>query len=137
MPNDTDARPLPVLQRPSVRKECADVPRPCPFVSCRHNMYLDISRRGIVQIAHPDLTPDQMDPRYSCVLDIADRGAIVLDRIAEIMGLTRERVRQIEMDALRQVWEDESFREFGSEPDELPSYDIDAGWEAPEDDEID
>jgi hypothetical protein len=43
--------------RPKTRADCADVPRPCPFVSCRWNLYLDVDNRGVVTIPRPDVPP--------------------------------------------------------------------------------
>lgn len=36
----------------------------------------------------------------SCVLDMADKGGMTLEEVGEVMGITRERVRQIEEVAL-------------------------------------
>lgn len=36
----------------------------------------------------------------SCVLDVADRGGATLEEIGDMLGLTRERVRQVEEEAL-------------------------------------
>jgi hypothetical protein len=84
--------------RPRTRADCADGPRPCLLVSCKHHLYLDVSpRTGAIKLNYPDLEPDQMSE--SCVLDVADRGGATLERVAEIANLTRERVRQIEVDA--------------------------------------
>src|SRR5688572_28414707 len=33
-----DGSKLPVLQMPRTRGDCANVPRPCPFVRCRYNL---------------------------------------------------------------------------------------------------
>src|SRR5689334_22961695 len=44
------------IERPRTRAECGDVPRPCPFVSCKHHLYLDVSRRtGSIKLNFPDL----------------------------------------------------------------------------------
>ena len=38
-----------------------------------------------------------------CALDIADQGGLTLEEIGELMGPTRERIRQIEAKALRKL----------------------------------
>src|SRR5687768_4676303 len=30
-------------ERPQTRAECQGVPRPCPYVSCSHHLYLDVN----------------------------------------------------------------------------------------------
>lgn len=69
--------------------------RPCPWVSCKHHMYLDVTDVGSIKINYPDLEP--LDIPETCALDIADRGGITLEQVGELMNLTRERIRQIEV----------------------------------------
>lgn len=49
----------------------------------------------------PELEPD----RSSCSLDIADQGGEEFTRVAEIMGVSRQRLDQIERSALRKMSE--------------------------------
>jgi hypothetical protein len=78
--------------------------RPCPFVSCKHNLYLDVNpETGAVKMNFPDLDPDQMSE--SCALDVADRGYATLEEVGKAMNFTRERTRQVEVLALRKVAE--------------------------------
>jgi hypothetical protein len=80
--------------RPKTRADCIDGPRPCPWVGCRHHLYLDVSpATGAIKQNHPG-EPDEM--AETCSLDVADQGGITLDQIGQLVGLTRERVRQIE-----------------------------------------
>lgn len=89
-------------ERPRTRGDCADGPRPCPFVSCRHHLWLDVNpRTGSIKQNFPDLEPGEL--AESCVLDAADRGGMNLDRVADRMNLTKERARQIEQTALRRI----------------------------------
>ena len=71
----------PLLPRPIVRGDCANVERPCPHIGCHY--HLESNKTG-----------------ESCALDVADKGEHSLEEIGEIMGVTRERVRQIEANAL-------------------------------------
>lgn len=90
---------------PMTRDECSRVERPCPFVSCKWNLYLDVSpATGRIILNFPDLEPDEMPERGSCALDVAEEGEHTLDKIGERMNLTRERVRQIEVVALQKVY---------------------------------
>ncbi|MFT3922574.1 MAG: sigma factor-like helix-turn-helix DNA-binding protein [Myxococcales bacterium] len=88
--------------RPQNRGECADMERPCPFVSCRYHLYIDVHPvRGSIKINFPDLEVWEMTD--TCALDIADRGGITLEEVGEIMNLTRERVRQVETQGLARL----------------------------------
>jgi hypothetical protein len=76
--------------------------RPCPFVSCRYHLYIDVHPvRGSIKINFPDLEVWEMTD--TCALDIADRGGITLEEVGEIMNLTRERIRQVEVKALAKM----------------------------------
>lgn len=97
MADAPDDEPLP--PRPRVRGDCAAGPRPCPWVGCRHNLYLEVSRiSGHLHLNFPDLEPDQM--RESCSLDVAARGGSTLETVGATLNLTRERIRQVEVRAL-------------------------------------
>jgi hypothetical protein len=86
--------------RPKTRGDCASVPRPCPFVACSMNLYLDTSEMGSIILNFPHLEPGQMPAEQSCALDLADQGNMTLEEIAVVTNLTRERIRQIELKAL-------------------------------------
>lgn len=86
--------------RPKTRGDCAQVPRPCPYVACKYSLYLDVSETGSIILNFPHLAPGQMPADQSCALDLADRGAMTLEDIAVVTNLTRERIRQVELRAL-------------------------------------
>jgi|SRR5688572_12116849 len=95
-----DSEPPPA--RPQTRAECAEGPRPCPHVSCKHHLYLDVSPyTGTIKINFPDIEVWEM--RVSCALDIADHGGMRLEDVGELMNVTRERARQIEIQALAKL----------------------------------
>jgi hypothetical protein len=84
------------IARPETRAACANGERPCPFVSCKHHLYLDVSpRSGAIKINFPDLEPWEL--AETCTLDVADRGGAALEEVGAIMNLTRERIRQVEV----------------------------------------
>jgi len=88
--------------KPRVRSECANGPRPCPFVSCKYHLYIDVSARtGAIKLNFPDLEVWELGE--SCALDVADRGGTTLEDVGAIMNLTRERIRQVEVKALAKL----------------------------------
>lgn len=89
--------------RPATRGSCAEAIRPCPFVTCRHHLYLDVVPTGAIRLARPELEPEEIEPEWSCSLDVADRGAHTLDGVGRLLGLTRERIRQISDVALEKM----------------------------------
>lgn len=98
-------------RRPTNRSECRDGPRPCPWVGCRHHLYLDVSPRGGIRMVFPDLEPHEMTE--SCSIDVADRGSATLEEVGACTNVTRERVRQIEDKIKRRLAEDApELREF-------------------------
>jgi hypothetical protein len=88
--------------KPHTRAECAEGPRPCPFVSCKYHLFIDVSpRTGAIKLNFPDL--EVWDMGESCALDVADRGGTTLEDVGAIMNLTRERIRQVEVKALAKL----------------------------------
>ncbi len=92
------------IDRPKTRSECP-VQRPCPFVGCRYHLYLDITDTGNIKFNFYGIEPWEL--KTSCALDVADNNSsgnlLSLTDIGRHMGLTRERVRQIEKTALKKL----------------------------------
>lgn len=88
--------------KPTTREECKDMERPCPFVSCKFHLFIDVHPvRGAIKLNFPDLEVWEMTE--TCALDVADRSGITLEEVGEIMNLTRERVRQVETAGLAKL----------------------------------
>jgi hypothetical protein len=88
--------------RPRNRSECVNGARPCLFVSCKHHLFLDVNpETGSVKLNFPDKEVWELEE--TCALDIAERGGITLEEVGEILNLTRERIRQLEVDALKKM----------------------------------
>lgn len=85
-------------QRPRTRGECVDGPRPCPWASCRYNL-------GIVKIKNDGepVVRELAEADESCALDVADDGNHYLEEVAELLGVSREHIRQIEERAVRKL----------------------------------
>lgn len=126
-------------QRPKKLADCRDGLRPCPWVSCKWNLLIDVVDEGgivlnaghrrhegggrvippreLAQERFLDELEDAVDwwfdepfpPVPSCAIDEAmarqpdDNSITLLDEIAEMMYVTRERVRQIEAGALQSL----------------------------------
>jgi len=90
---------MPDAERPRTRADCSNGQRPCPWVSCKHHLYLDVNpETGSIKLNFPDVELEDM--RDTCSLDVADRGGITLEEVGEILNLTRERIRQVEVRGL-------------------------------------
>lgn len=90
------------IPRPTSRAECKEEMRPCPWVACKHHLYLDINpETGSIKINFPDLEPWEM--KHTCALDVAEQGALTLEEIGLITNLTRERIRQVESHGLMKL----------------------------------
>jgi hypothetical protein len=97
-------------QRPRTRAECRNGPRPCPWVGCRHHLYLEVNpETGTIKLVHPDKDPTELE--NTCSLDVAEHGGLTLERVGEVLNLTRERMRQIEARALVNLGKARSLRE--------------------------
>lgn len=97
--------------RPKTRADClpggCNSARPCPWYGCRYHNGLDINEdtgamtyRDVDELVH------------SCALDVAEIGGevgsgngtgIALEELGDIMGVTKERARQVELIAVRHL----------------------------------
>jgi len=88
--------------RPKNRAECRLADRPCPYVSCKHHLYLDVNpRTGSIKLNFPDLEVWELSE--TCALDVAERGGMTLEEVGELMNLTRERIRQVEAKGIEKI----------------------------------
>ncbi len=89
-------------ERPQIRKECMGSSRPCPWVSCKHHLFLDVNPvTGSIKLNFPHL--NVWDMTHTCSLDVADRGGTTLEEVGKILNLTRERIRQVEVRGLAKL----------------------------------
>lgn len=91
------------------RGDCKGGERPCPWVSCKYHLYLDVNPdNGSIKLNYPHLGVDEIPE--TCSLDVADlvsekegKAELAHDEIGRILNLTHERARQIELKALYQI----------------------------------
>jgi hypothetical protein len=134
-------------QRPRTRGDCLGGPRPCPWVSCKHHLLWESRAawlrgkfgrahgRYITRKAQPDevLLDLLWDLPESCALDIADRGGDILEVAGQVLGLVRERVRQVEDVALDRLYLRAKQAGLEPYPVDLPGNEIDPGYAETED----
>lgn len=88
------ARPLRAKRFPTV-SECSmpeTAPRlPCSRTSCRYDL------------AHRSHQDHELTPTRDCALEVAAEGAHTLEQVALVLGMSKERVRQIEESALAKL----------------------------------
>ncbi len=90
-----------ITDRPRTRREC---PRgPCPHVACHYHLWTE--RRLDSHGAVTDITETALfgNRAHTCTLHEAAHGAKSLEEIAGLFDLSRERVRQIEAEALARL----------------------------------
>lgn len=104
------------MRRPRDRGECRGGERPCPWVSCRYHLLLDVDPDTGTIWLHPDVgagrtlpewlpngTAEEradrvlplLDTHETCSLDVADRGEHTNRETGKAMGLQPVRVKEI------------------------------------------
>lgn len=82
-------------QRPRTRGECVGGPRPCPWVSCRHHLALEITADGVRLMLPED--PDDWHGLETCSLDVADRGGFGQTDLAALLDGTEYTYRRVRL----------------------------------------
>ena len=90
-------------ERPVTRGDClaggSNAARPCPWVSCAYHLALDVSEdSGNIKLTFPGTEVEDM--QHTCSLDLAEGDGATLDEIGAAQNVSRERVRQIELQAI-------------------------------------
>jgi hypothetical protein len=121
-------------ERPRTRGDCVDMPRPCPFISCRHHLAIEVNEdNGSLKALYPHLRiiedPEGdglqrlQDSVGTCSLDIVDRvsiaegvGGIMRLRQVAISGEPIGQTDAMELEAVAEVFGQsyENIRENGS-----------------------
>lgn len=100
-----DEHPAAGAGRPATWGECKSLglgtETPCPWVSCRRHLYLEVSPSGSIVYRHPDREVDELTE--TCSLAVAERGGATLEEVGALINTTRERVRQVEVMGLVKI----------------------------------
>ena len=78
---------------PTNREQCNNNFRPCPCARCKYHLIFETDIRGK---SDDEIVEKLLSMPESCVLDVTDTGEKTLHEVGKILGITRERVRQIE-----------------------------------------
>ena len=102
--------------RPRTRRDCENGLRPCPYIGCRYNLYLDVTDAGSLKFNFPGLEPEEVPPEKSCCLDVVEdtnplpdgrppngEAVLSLEQVGRLLGLTRERTRQIVQEVKQKI----------------------------------
>jgi len=95
LPSLTKHPPLPTLP---CGTWSLDGPRPCPHRDCRQ--HLQRQDRNLSRGPKKKYGPGDEE---TCALDVAAQGGETLEGVAKLLGLTRERIRQIEVHAIQKL----------------------------------
>jgi hypothetical protein len=87
-------------ERPRTRAGCLPVGEPCPFASCRHNLAVEVEGT-LVKLNHPGR--DLGDLRETCSLRVADGPGVTVEEAGELLNLTDQSIRDIELRALAKL----------------------------------
>jgi hypothetical protein len=87
--------------RPRTRGDCLDAPRPCPWVGCRHHLYLDVARTGRLVLRWPGRDVDELPE--SCSLDVADRGEHTDDEVGAWLDVRQQAANRTKQLALARM----------------------------------
>lgn len=87
-------------RRPRTVGECAElVPGPCPWVSCRFNLFIEVNEEtGVTRANFPSKEIDEIGE--TCALRVASKGPQTLARVGELLNITEEWARQAELSGL-------------------------------------
>ncbi len=99
-------------ERPKTRGDCVDMPRPCPWLFCRHHLALETleQRRNLKAKGKRRLPEDMdefvdeaMDMPETCTLDVAQSGPSDLDEVGELLGVSYVAVQMAESRAMKRA----------------------------------
>ena len=113
------------LDRPLTRADCQPggehYHRPCPYVSCIHNLFIEVDEDTGDIVGDPDADPWEQDPDRSCTLDIVDEhpNGIVIEEISDVLQAKIDEMIETEerlLTKLREQRGEDSFENYEDMP---------------------
>jgi hypothetical protein len=112
-------------RRPKILADCETGIGPCPWVSCRYNLFIDVvpvpgrpDRPPIVKLTWPGREIDSVGE--TCALRVAARRGLTHDAVGALMNLTPQRAEQLESIALANLLAAGGLREFAPDGTDEP-----------------
>lgn len=106
------AAPIHLRVLPETRGECRGGARPCPLVSCRFHLLLDVAidgrlykTRALDETSAESILDALVAMPETCALDVADRGGMFEKDVAELLNLGHSQMADIEATAQQKVRE--------------------------------
>lgn len=99
--NRKDNAPCTPHLRPSTRGQCREARRPCPFVGCRHHLYLEVKANGNMRL---NTRKPVWEMENTCSLDVADKGEFLsFPEIAAYFDVQDETIAKVLDSAVRKL----------------------------------
>lgn len=95
---------------PATREECRGGVRPCPLVSCRYHLLLDVAEDGRLFVTR-DMAEHDGDSIVealrempeTCALDVAEQGGVDRETAGEMLGVGADMVKLSTMRAMAKI----------------------------------
>ncbi len=76
--------------RPQLRSQCIKGLRPCPWIGCTHHLFW--GTRKIHNISDDQILDTIEGMPETCTLDVAARGGLTEVEVAQVLGLSRQKI---------------------------------------------
>lgn len=103
LPPDWEIRSRKEPGAPRTRADCANVPRPCPYLDCTRShlwVSLEEEQAGNPQAGKRGQAHFKPSTMQTCARDVAERGPASFNQIGDYLGIDSTRARQIAAGAL-------------------------------------
>jgi hypothetical protein len=102
-------------RRPQTRAECEQFERPCPFVGCRHHLFLDVTAKGSIRFPFGDDVSVIETMAQTCSLDGAEQGETPVDELAKVFELSAQGMRLLYWQAMTHIGIKDDIRQLALE----------------------